>query len=54
MKMLYTYAANIIGDLSMIDNIQSIFHCVVFALSMLKGFFVAQLVRKKNIQKNVL
>lgn len=39
--MLYTYTANIIGDLAVIDNIQSIFHCVVLALSILKGFFVA-------------
>lgn len=46
MKILYTYTANIISDLPMIDNIQSIFHCVVFPLSILKGFFVAQLVRK--------
>lgn len=51
MKMLYTYTANIIGNLSMIDNIQSIFHCVVLALSILKGFFVAQLVRKKTYNR---
>lgn len=46
MNISYTYTANIISDFSMIDNIQSIFYCVVFPLCVLKGFFVAQLEKK--------
>lgn len=51
MKTLCTYTADIIGDLPVIDNIQSIFHRVVFAFSVLKGFFVAQLARKKAYKR---
>lgn len=41
--LLATHTADVIGDFAVVDDIQGIFHCVVFTLGFLKGFFVAKL-----------
>lgn len=44
--------ANVISDPAMVSDVQSILDCVVVSLGKLKGFFVAQL--KKRRRKRVI